>query len=321
MGTFRETWTLRWRPELAIAIVDAALWGTTVSAAAAAKLLDGARSATDLQPLTEGVEHALLADLGDALPELLALLEAKAAVDHDVIRLMAALPALVRAVRYGDVRHTDTSAMSAVIDTLVVRICAGLPASVTSLADDAAAAHRRLIDAVHQALAVHARTPAGTASHELWIDTLRQLAHRRDLHGLLAGRLVRLLVDGGALPRAEAARRLALQLSIGVPPADKAAYAEGFLGGSGILLVHDAELLTILDTWVASLGEQDFLDVLPLLRRTFGAFSPAERQNIASRLKHRGADAAAPTDSEPIDAELAAGVLRTVAGILAGAPR
>ena len=29
-GTFRETWALRWRPELAVAIIDAALWGTTV---------------------------------------------------------------------------------------------------------------------------------------------------------------------------------------------------------------------------------------------------------------------------------------------------
>src|ERR1019366_2951224 len=25
-GTFHETWTLRWRPELAVAIIDAALW-------------------------------------------------------------------------------------------------------------------------------------------------------------------------------------------------------------------------------------------------------------------------------------------------------
>ena len=41
-GTFRETWTLRWRPELAVAIIDAAQWGTTVAAAAAARVTDPA---------------------------------------------------------------------------------------------------------------------------------------------------------------------------------------------------------------------------------------------------------------------------------------
>jgi len=36
LGTFRETWTLAWRPELAVAIVDAAQWGPTVRDAATA---------------------------------------------------------------------------------------------------------------------------------------------------------------------------------------------------------------------------------------------------------------------------------------------
>ena len=30
-GTFRETWTLRWEPELAIALVEASPFGTTVA--------------------------------------------------------------------------------------------------------------------------------------------------------------------------------------------------------------------------------------------------------------------------------------------------
>ncbi|HKC27406.1 MAG TPA: DUF5682 family protein [Jatrophihabitans sp.] len=321
MGTFRETWTLRWRPELAVAIVDAALWGTTVSGAASGRLLHSARSADDLRTLTEAVEHALLADLPGTLPETLALLETKAATDLDVVRLMAAIPVLVRAVRYGDVRNSDTEAMSSVVDTLVVRVCAGLPASVTALADDAAALHRTHVDEVHQALAVHARTPSGAASRDRWIEVLGQLGARRDIHGLLAGRIVRLLVDAGALPRAEASRRFAAQLSIGVAPADKAAWAEGFLGGSGLLLVHDPDLLRILDGWVVSLREDDFQSVLPLLRRTFGEFAPSERRNIADQLKHLGTDSPRPIEAEQIDAERAAGVLQTVAGILEGAPR
>src|SRR6185312_8196113 len=29
-GTFREAWTIQWRPELSVAVIDAARWGNTV---------------------------------------------------------------------------------------------------------------------------------------------------------------------------------------------------------------------------------------------------------------------------------------------------
>jgi hypothetical protein len=304
-GTFRETWTLRWHPELAVAIIDAALWGTTVAAAATAKAIDTARTAADLRTVTATVEGVLLADLPEALPEVLTALEAKAAV-----------PALVRAVRY--VRGTDTAAMSAVVDALVLRICAGLPAAVTALSDDAAAELRTEVEAVHQAMALHAQTSGGPASRQRWMGTLAALAERRDVHGLLAGRLVRLLVDATVLPREEASRRFAAHLSIGVTPADKAAWAEGFLAGSGLLLVHDRPLLAVLDAWLTSLDDGEFLDVLPVLRRAFGDFSTAERSNIADQLHHLAAGTVRPVADEPVDPQLAAGVLRTVAAILGG---
>src|SRR4051812_398811 len=285
-GTFRETWTLRWRPELAVAIVDAAQWGTTVAAAATARAIDTARTADDLRTVTATVEQVLLAELGEALPAVLAALEAKAALDLDVVRLMAAVPALVRAVRYGDVRGTDTAALSAVVDALVLRICAGLPAAVASLSDEAAAELRAEVDAVHLALALHERAAGGPLSRARWVDALTALAGRRDVHGLLAGRVVRLLVDGGVLARDDASRRFAAHLSIGVTPADQASWAEGFLAGSGLLLVHDRPLLAVLDAWVAGLDDDAFLVALPVLRRAFGDFSTAERANLADQLRH-----------------------------------
>jgi hypothetical protein len=58
-----------------------------------------------LVELTQAVERCLLADLPQALDELLATLADKAALDADVVHLMDALPALARAQRYGDVRQ------------------------------------------------------------------------------------------------------------------------------------------------------------------------------------------------------------------------
>jgi len=130
---------------------------------------------------------------------------------------------------------------------------------------------------------------------------------------------VRLLTDVGVLSRPEAARRFAAHLSIGVPAAGQAAWAEGFLSGGGLLLVHDRDLLGVLDDWVASLGSQEFMDVLPLLRRTFGGFTPPERASIGAAVRHLTSGAPGPAQpDEPVDAERAAGALRTVAAILGG---
>jgi Family of unknown function (DUF5682) len=318
-GTFHETWTLCWRPELAVAIIDAAPWGTTVVTAATAKIIDAAQSAAELGAVTAAVERVLLADLPGALDPVLRALDAKAAADADAAHLMAAVPALVRAVRYGDVRGTGTAALAAVVDALTARVCAGLPAAVTSLADDAAAQLRTAVDGMHSALALHAQDERGRPARDLWTAALTAVAGRRDVHGLLAGRVVRLLTDAGVLSREEAARRFAAHLSIGLPAAAKAAWAEGFLSGSGLLLVHDRELLAVLDGWIVTLSGQDFMDVLPLLRRAFGEFSAAERANIATAVKHLGRGAPVRDDAdEPVDAGRAAGALRTVAAILGG---
>jgi hypothetical protein len=318
-GTFHETWALRWRPELAVAVIDAAPWGTTVATAATAKVADTAATAKELATVTAAVESVLLADLPEALGPVLRALDEKAARDSDVVHLMTAVPALARAVRYGDVRGTGTAALSSVIAALTARVCAGLPAAVTSLADDAAARLRDAVDAMQAALALHAQSEDGRAAHEEWTVALTTLAGRRDVHGLLAGRVVRLLTDNGVLPREESARRFAAHLSIGVPATAQAAWAEGFLRGGGLLLVHDRDLLSVLDDWVAALSGQDFMDVLPLLRRTFSGFTAPERANVADAVTHLTGGAPDRNGlAEPVDAGRAAGALRTVATILGG---
>ena len=41
-GTFRETWSLRWQPELAVRVIEASFYGTTVEAAATARAVEAA---------------------------------------------------------------------------------------------------------------------------------------------------------------------------------------------------------------------------------------------------------------------------------------
>ncbi|MGO4202837.1 DUF5682 family protein [Rhodococcus sp. TAF43] len=281
-GTFRESWKLRWRPELAVAVVEAARWGTTVATAADAVVRDrAARPDVTLAEVTGLLEQALLADLRDTVADLLDAVDTAAALDHDVAHLMAALPPLVRTLRYGDVRGTDLSALDRVVDALLVRICAGLPAAVTGLDTDAADGLRDALDAVHAALTLR-DDPAST---DRWFDTLTTLAGRDDADGLLTGRTVRLLRDVGRLDTPETTARVGRALSAGVAAAAKARWIDGFAGGSGLLFVHDRDLLALVDAWVSGLHADEFVDALPALRRTFGGFGPAERRTLGAVLR------------------------------------
>jgi len=110
-------------------------------------------------------------------------------------------------------------------------------------------------------------------------------------------------------------RRLSQALSAGTPPASGAAFVEGFLAGSGSVLIHDAELLDVLDGWVSSLRPDAFEAVVALLRRTFGAFEAAERRQLMRLLMGLGVERATGF-GVGVDPERAAAALITVRQML-----
>ncbi len=306
-GTFRETWRVAWEPELSIRLVERSGYGTTVASAATARLVERAGQATGLAELIGVLEAALFADLPDAVRPSVELLADRAATDPDVGQLMDATMPLANALRYGDVRGTDASSMRAVFDGIIVRILAGLGVACRQLDDDAAAAMVERLTGVQAALAVLSHQ----ARDRAFPHVLQQIATARNGHGLIQGRATRLLHDGGTWGSGDVDRRLSQALSPGTPPSTGAAFIEGFLAGSGTVLVHDADLLGVVDRWLASLAPAAFDAVFVLLRRTFGAFEAAERRQIMALLDGRQRDRDIGFGRD-VDAERAAAALRTV---------
>ncbi|MFJ9372050.1 DUF5682 family protein [Streptomyces sp. NPDC101455] len=289
-GTFRETWRLRWEPELAVRVAEAGVWGTTVLAAATARAEADAIGAPGLADVTALAEHCLLAELPDALPVVMKVLADRAALDTDVGHLAQALPALVRSLRYGDVRGTDTGALMEVAAGLAERVFVGLPPACAALDADAAEEMRRHVDAVHGAVALLGDAGGTESGHGdlrvRWRAVLRTLSARDTIPGVIRGRAVRLLLDEGELGADEAARLMGLVLSPGTPPADAAAWIEGFVGGGGgLLLVHDERLLGLVDAWLTGVPAEAFTDVLPLLRRTFSSYEPGVRRTLGELVR------------------------------------
>ena len=293
-GTFHEIWTLEWEPEMALAVIEAGRWGNTVLAAAAARATARAAEATDLEAVSKLLEEALRADLSPAIPALVARLETIGAGTRDVTHLLAALPPLAQVLRYGNVRRTDTQQVAQVVQQLVPRLCIGLPAACAGLNYDAAKSLLARIEATHQAI----RLLQNQAHEAAWYAALAVVQRHAATNGLLAGTAARMLFDAQQVSATATAATLGLALAPAQPTDYATAWIEGFLRGSGLLLIHHRELFNLLDGWLSELAEDTFREIVPLLRRAFTDFSLPERRQI---LEIASADVATPAAASEVD--------------------
>lgn len=130
-----------------------------------------------------------------------------------------------------------------------------------------------------------------------------------------------MLLDANEWSADDAGTQLRLCLSAASEPAIAAAWLEGFLNRNALVLLHDDQVWSLVDEWFSGLGEAHFATVLPIVRRTFSGFQPADRRSLGERARRfQGSDpglpAAAKTAAPTIDPERAAVALPLLRRIL-----
>lgn len=276
ISSFKEVWLLEWQPEYSLFLIERASYGNTVPLAAGRYAREKAAELRTVRPLADLTLDCLRADLPDVVPHLMDLLRERAAETTDVSALLSSIPSLVQTSRYGDSRKTDTTSLLLVIDELLPRLAAGLPAAATNIDDEQAA---ELLG--HLAGANYALAQLDNDEHnDVWTGGLRRTAASGGINPLIEGHCIRLLYDHGLVDNEEAARRFSRALSAANGAHDVAQWLSGFLHGSGQLLFHYPPLWKLLNDWLDGLSWTDFEPILPLLRRTFADFSAFDRQRL-----------------------------------------
>lgn len=275
-GTFKETWNLEWSPEVVLQIVDASRFGNTLLSASNEALLENISNA-GVEDITERLDLAILADLPDVAAELVKHLDNSAATTNDVLGLMQAVTALVRIVRYGDVRKTDSTHLLEVLLQITVRIHIALPMSSVGLSDEAAS---EFVIALRQ-YASSLNTLQEESTTLDFHQSVRQIAENDMCCREPAGYATRILYEAKVFDRDQTGKLFSYALSGGNEPAQSAAWIEGFLSGNGSLLMYETQLLAMIDQWLMLLSEDSFLKILPLLRRTFGQFTIPQRSQVS----------------------------------------
>ena len=280
-GSFHENWKLKWKVRFPLAIIEAGMWGNTVETAATNSIRKQAFEAEELAKLSALLDAAIDADLQGALPYLVKLVKDKSAVTKDVLDLMRTLPILVKKLRYGTVRKIDLSSIELVVNQILPRIFIGLPSACQHLDDDAANEVFELLQATNRSISLL----DNEFYLESWHKTLSKIADNQSINGKIAGGAIRILSDRNILSIEKTGEKMAFALSLSRDITDAAQWIEGFLHGSGLLLIYNYSLWNILDSWVKQLPMDKFNDILPLLRRTFSDFDTNERQKMMDLAK------------------------------------
>jgi hypothetical protein len=280
-GTFKEQWRLQWDPSLSIDIIERGSWGNTVEEATNSYVKYRAQAATNLKEVCTLLESAIPAELDAAIDLLIQQINNLAAATGDVMQLMTVLPNLVQISRYGNVRKTDAALVEGIINGMITRICISLPAACTSLAEDAALQLLELFYNMNDAILLLQQDDLSAQ----WTQTLSHIAHNTNTAPVIAGYATRLLSDHRTITGAELVKAFSYAMSTANPPAVAAAWLEGFLKGSGTLLLVDNDLWTVVNNWMNQLEQDTFTQLLPLLRRTFSGFSKPERRKLGEKAK------------------------------------
>lgn len=280
-GSFKEIWTLTWDPEFEIHIIEAGMWGNTVEEAAANFSMQQALNLDRLNPLTTLAGKVLKADLPTVIPPIITRLQEIAALSKDTLHLMEALMPLVQIIRYGSARRMNTFAIEQLVEQLVPRISIGLPLISTNIDEEQAMEVFRQIISCNSALTLLNKSDL----QQNWYNALQQIVKTSTAQAMLSGVASRILFDKGEVDMPATATQMAYALSPGNPTLSTAQWIEGFLHGSGLLLIYNPNLWMILDDWVAALPEATFMEIVPILRRTFSKFPEPERQKMLTLAK------------------------------------
>lgn len=280
-GTFKESWQLKWTPELTIALLEKAPWGNTIELASNQFLIHQSSTATQLDDITALVQLALPAELQEGMRAVMQRMDALASDTTDTVILMDALLPLIQIKKYGNVRKNDLEIIALLLESIFYRILVGLPISCTGIDEEQGSALATKIKQLHQGVLLLDEDDYRYA----WTETIVKTLQLEMASAIVKGTCCKLLYDLHHFDAEQLATAFSKALSASINPVIAAAWLEGFLKDSASILVLDDTIWGIIYDWSVQLHQNIFIEVLPLLRRSFADYSPAEKQKLAQKAK------------------------------------
>jgi Family of unknown function (DUF5682) len=294
-GIFRENWRLCWDPAFSVRLNEAIRFGPTIRRAALNSAIEQIEQAKTVADAAKLVEQCLLADLIQAAEQAITRLESLSVQGNEVSFLIDAVVPLVNILRYGTARPIPELTLRSLALSMINETLVRLPYSVQNLDEqESDALMKRLGSFQH---AVYLLNDADIVGR--WYALLNALIHTNTCNPGIQGLAAHFLYDNGKLTAEELHKLLAQVMSYGTPPLHSARWLEGFLSGSAEIIIVDDALFLIMDEWLMTLPEDDFMETIPLIRRAFSGFGLSQRHRLLAKVR-AGTAAIHPGASEQL---------------------
>lgn len=274
-SSFAEHWSLAWQEEYFIGLMEAGLYGNTIREAAVNFQQHKMEENLQLPKLTENILAALLAGLWENIPKLVESTSRIASVSKDLDQLIDASSDLAIAMRYGNVREFETTPLKSLLFSVVPRILIGLPQYCFHIKTDRA---KITLDKVTK-LKMVTHLLDSEELNDSFTHALLKIESSNSVHPLLKGYSTKLLLNRKVFKVASLPIKLSKIFKSSTPPLDKAHWLEGFLVGGMLTILFNPLTLKTLINFVGQVDDEEFMEILPVLRRSF----ESESQNNKNR--------------------------------------
>jgi Family of unknown function (DUF5682) len=275
-GSWHEDWLLEWQPEFELRLIELAAFGSTILQAAEHKAAQQAQASTDLKEIVGLLSRVMKSELPSVIPILLTKLKQLSIGTSDTFTLAETALPLAEIQRYGSARTFQTDVIQAVLEDILTRVQVQLPSACIGLDEEQDAAAAKTMLKLNRAI----HFPEQAAQKPSWAQTLTSIADQAVASPMCTGLAYRLLFDQGHMMVEAVSSALSRMVSKGQEPYQAALWLEGFLQGNALLIIHHEPFFEVLDAWIKLINEDDFEQIIPVLRRAFSMFSEPERHQI-----------------------------------------
>jgi hypothetical protein len=278
-ATWKESWELRWTPEVEIEIVEANLKGETVELAVAYQLKDRLTQCLDVSEAATIIREACECGLAKLFDSAINVLQQLLVDSEDFKETVNAVSELSVLIQYGDIRKFNLEPLKPILQQLFLR--ASLLLVSSSNCDDKAA--KEIGEKIH-AMELISQEMYDYVDTKLWQNEVEQLARRDDLNTILSGIAFSIMLEHNLVSEEDCAKEVSRRLSPGVPADLGAGWFEGLSGRNRYALLSRVSLWKELDNYITSLAKEEFYRSVVFLRRAFGQFEPAQKNSVAELL-------------------------------------
>lgn len=278
-ASWSEKWSLHWKPEIEITIVEANLKGESIEIATAFHLKQLLENASNIAMISTVILEAYYCDLLPIFDVAIHHLQAQLVDCSDFKELAIVTHQLSHLYQYGSIRKIDLAPLIPIIQQLFLR--ASLVMVDQSNCDALTAPS--VIVAINQLDQVSNQLYE-SLNTAIWRSELEQLAQRDDLNATLSGLGFAILLEYNVYQEEHCKQMIVYRMSVGVPIDIAAAWFEGFSNRNRYALLSRTYVWQAVDEYVNSLDEEQFKRANVTLRRALGDFTSAQKDTLATLL-------------------------------------